>query len=392
MNKHVCLAYIAIVLCCMLGLGWGDAFAQNLAQDSLEMSHEVKSTSSPTKHEKDHPSYKNEPSDANALCSAFEPTKLESIETWFDDVKSHTNTTCLEQAFLANHYSPGPDAYAFIAVIRKDSTGQDVYKFFSYRDTAFKFSLTPDGKERFWPASTVKLTAAVVALMRAEEVGVTADDPVSFIDLGIKNQTTLRQLVRDAIIPSDNLAYNSLMLFAGLDRANDEYIRKRLNFPCMVLQRRYQRKDKDDNLRFSPAFSFKHAEHTIVVPEAVSTQFFEHVPRESNALMLVELAEMLRRVMTGQMLALSDDHLSLLRTALLEAPSCIDKGVKRLIPNAKIYNKGGKVIGDDRLEIAYITDDNNVPRYLLALSLPYSEIVEQKTQELAWQMIHAVQE
>jgi len=324
-------------------------------------------------------------------CRKFEPVQLSSIESWFNDVKLHTNTDYLSQSFAENHYSPGRDAYAFIAQIDVNAMGEERYRFFSYQDTAFTFSLTPDGEERFWPASTVKLTAAVMALMRAEELGVSADDRISFTDLGVETHTTLRKLVRDAIIPSDNLAYNALMLFTGLDRANDDFIRSRFNFPTMVLQRRYQRKSKDDNLRSSPAFSIDHAGTVIVVPEETSTHYFEHVPREANATTLVELAEMLRRVMSGQMISLSVDHLSLLRSALLEAPSCIGEGVKRAVPNAKIYNKGGKVVGDDRLEIAYITDSNDVPLFLLALSLPYSDDVEKKTQEFAWQLIHAVQ-
>lgn len=317
-------------------------------------------------------------------------TALSRLETWYEDVQKATDTTALESAFLRRGYDPGPDAYAFIAKIERRANGEEVYRFYSYRDTAFIFSLTPEGEERFWPASTVKLTASVMALMRAESLGVEADDPVTFTDLGEAHQTTLRALVEAAIIPSDNAAYNALMLFSGLDRANDTYIRETFHFPTMVLQRRYYRKAPEDNLRVSPEFVFEHGSETIRVPSETSRHYFAHVPREANATTLVELAEILRRVMTGQWLTLSASNLSLLRSALLAAPSCIGEGVEKAHPSYKVYNKGGRVIGDDRLEVAYITDEKGTPQYLLALSLPYSEQVEAQTQVFAWQLITAV--
>ena len=317
-------------------------------------------------------------------------TALPRLETWYADVQQVTDTTSLEAAFLRQGYDPGPDAYAFIAKIERRSNGEEVYRFYSYRDTAFVFSLTPEGEERFWPASTVKLTAAVMALMRAESIGVEADDPVTFTDLDEERHTTLRTLVEEAIIPSDNQAYNALMLFAGLDRANDTYIRETFHFPTMVLQRRYYRKAPEDNLRVSPEFVFEHGTEMIRVPSERSTHYFAHVPREANATTLVELAEILRRVMTGTWLTLSASNLSILRGALLAAPSCIGEGVERAHPGYKVYNKGGRVIGDDRLEVAYITDASGTPQYLLALSLPYSEQVEVLTQTFAWQLITAV--
>lgn len=339
------------------------------------------------------------PAPDTPLTTTMEPPQktspaivLDNLETWFEDVRHATDTDMLENAFRRQNYDPGPDAYALIANIESDHNGQTAYQFYSYRDSAFIFSLTPDGQENFWPASTVKLTAAVMALLRAESLGIHADDPMTFTDLGDEHHTTLRKLVNDAIIPSDNQAYNALMLFTGLDRANDTYIRDMFRFPTMVLQRRYYRKTPADNLRHSPIFIFEHADKIITVPEEVSSHYFEHVPREANATTLVELAEMIRRVMTRQWLPLNEAHFQILQNALLKAPSCIADGVHKAHPDYKIYNKGGRVIGDDRLEIAYITDNAGHPKYLLALSLPYSETVETRTQEFAWQLIQAVDE
>lgn len=317
---------------------------------------------------------------------------LSNLETWYEDIANATDTATLETAFQRHNYDPGRDAYAFIAKITPHENGTITYRFFSYRDSAFVFSLTEEGEERFWPASTVKLTAAVMALLRAQSLGIAPNDKMTFVDLGVKHQTTLKTLVDAAIIPSDNEAYNSLMLFTGLDRANDVYIRNVFHFPTMVLQRRYHRKDPKDNLRYSPTFTFQHGDETITVPEETSTHYFAHVPREANATTLIELAEMMRRVMTRQWLALSDENFDILQNALLQAPSCIGDGVSKAHPNFKIYNKGGRVIGDDRLEIAYITDEKDIPQYLLALSLPYSDSVEQRTQEFAWHLITAVDE
>ena len=57
-----------------------------------------------------------------------------------------------------------------------------------------------------------------------------------------------------------------------------------------------------------------------------------------------------------------------------------------------IFNKGGKVIGDDRLEVAVVSSPDKKERYLVALSMPYYEGVEKETNRLAMHLITAMQQ
>lgn len=95
------------------------------------------------------------------------------------------------------------------------------------------------GAEYFYPASTIKLFAAVVALERMRELqrglapGLGLDTPLAFY--GVRRggpivaddadnleggKLTLRHLVREALIVSDNESFNRLYEFCGQDRLN----------------------------------------------------------------------------------------------------------------------------------------------------------------------------
>ena len=55
----------------------------------------------------------------------------------------------------------------------------------------------------------------------------------------------------------------------------------------------------------------------------------------------------------------------------------------KVLFDAVIFNKGGKVFTDDRLEIAVVSSPDKSERYLIALSTPYYEGVEVETNRLA---------
>ncbi|MBM3987008.1 MAG: serine hydrolase [Planctomycetes bacterium] len=96
------------------------------------------------------------------------------------------------------------------------------------------------GLEYFYPASTVKLLGAVAALQRMRELqqkgapGLKLDTPLAFYgsrrsgamltndpdNLG-DGKLTLRHLVRESLIVSDNESFNRLFEFTGHDRLNE---------------------------------------------------------------------------------------------------------------------------------------------------------------------------
>ena len=97
--------------------------------------------------------------------------------------------------------------------------------------------------------------------------------------------------------------------------------------------------------------------------------------------------------MNNRKLALSAAEMNRVRDALKKAPSCIGDGVAAIMgKSAIVYNKGGKVTADDRLEIAVVSSADKKERYLIALSTPYYVGVEQETNRLAMYMIEAMRE
>lgn len=318
-------------------------------------------------------------------------------ENWYNRQFLESDRTTLTERFKKQHYTPPRNSYALIAPIHVQN-GIPCLEYYSYGDTAFEFSMTREGEEKFWPASAVKLMAAVLALVKLREYNLSSQASVQFNDIEGHYEGTVKALCREAIIPSSNTAYNRLMEIAGFDQANDDYLPNKFHFPTMILQRRYARHHPDDNIRLSPAILYREDGQEGLIPLRTSTGRKRHFcPREGNCMTLAELAEVMMRVVLHHELPseyrfpVLDSDADMLIEALKEAPSCIDDGVySTLGEKAVIYNKGGKVIGDDRLEVAVVSSRDGSERYLIGLSVPYYDGVEKATNELAKQLIVAV--
>jgi len=99
---------------------------------------------------------------------------------------------------------------------------------------------TSDDSAGWNPASTVKLYAAIAALQKVRSFGMTRDARVSFIGKRKKYSTTVRQLVKDAINESDNIAYNRLVQLAGFDYLHERFFTSRNGLPHSALMRAYE--------------------------------------------------------------------------------------------------------------------------------------------------------
>ena len=326
----------------------------------------------------------------------FEPS---SSKKWYKQTIKHANTTYLAEYFKLIQYPLPKHTYALIAPIKKEKNKLFI-QYYSYNNSAFEYSMTPDGQENYWPASTVKLAACVMALLKMHEYGASSQAVVSYTNLEGNYNDTVEKLCRDAIIPSNNASYNRLMEIAGFDEINDHYLPEVFHFPKMILQRRYVRHHPDDSLRVSPEITFTEGEKTGTIPERRSSgKMREECPRESNCTTLAELGEVVFRTVlheelpVNRRLSLPNDEINRVREALRKAPSCIGEGVATIMrKSAIVYNKGGKVIGDDRLEIAVVSSPDKKERYLIALSMPYYEGVERETNRLAMYLIEAMLE
>ncbi len=191
--------------------------------------------------------------------------------------------------------------------------------------TFYDFSGTSQDRDDWWPASTVKVFAAVAALERLREWGFTPRATVTFHDPSGDVTRPVEWLVRQAITHSDNAAFDLLVEVVGGDEMN-RWLRER-RFRDTVLLRGYSRRHVD------PAS--KHGILSVSAP--ITVQEAGRLPRRlparkgrirdgcrdlGNCTTLWDLCDCLRRVMLHdrlpdrERLDLGPEEVDLLRSAL----------------------------------------------------------------------------
>ena len=311
---------------------------------------------------------------------------------WGGLVEAFADREALGEAFEQAGYQPPESSFLLLAVVEEGAEGL-AYRYYSLGDSAFLYSYDEAARERFWPASTVKLMAAVGALRRIHELGFGPEAIYTVEDEHGLYSGPVSEVVEKAIVVSSNPAYNRLMILAGMDRLNDRYLTAAEGFPTMVLQRRYQRLSRDSNLRHSPAFVLEEGAERFESPAEAQVTKNPECSREGNCTTLFELLEGLRRVVlyeelaTDEAFAISESASELLGRVLLEAPSFVEEGAERVLGPVEVWNKAGKVRGDDLVDHALIRDGSG-QRLLIALSVPYAESLESPN-ELAAQALLA---
>jgi hypothetical protein len=314
-----------------------------------------------------------------------------ALWTWHDQAVLLADRASLGAAFAAAGYSP-PDGTFLLAARVVAGLGQPAFQYFSLGDSGIVFSA---GK--YWPASTVKLTAAVGALRTLGSYGLTGAAQVSFSDDDGSYSGTVKNLYSAAIEVSDNVAYNRLMELAGFDTMNDTYLVAAESFPEMVLQRRYTHPLPTSDLRHSPAISYSESGKTGTIPARVGTGQHPTCPDEANCITLLELTEVLRRVVLDSELPAIDrfplgvTDVANLQGSLLTAPTKLDPGASSALGHpVKVYNKTGDVPGDDRLDHGLIVDTVDGRRFLFAASMPYDTTSDTQMSELAKRTLQAL--
>ena len=191
---------------------------------------------------------------------------------------------------------------------------------------AYDWHGTSADRDNWWPASSVKLFAAVAALETTHRLGfgprtqVTYEYPEGPVTL------RLDRIVKDALIPSNNLAYDRLIEIAGFDALHRQFFTKQHGFQNTVLLRAYGGRIKDPvtqsgiNLN-SPPITLSFGKKQKQLPERNGKRRGE-CPEQGNCTSLAELAETLRRVMLHDELPeaerfdLGEAELELLHSAL----------------------------------------------------------------------------
>jgi len=210
--------------------------------------------------------------------------------------------------------------------------------------------------EDFWPASSIKVLAALGALDFARSLGFTGDALVVF-NIG-ERARTLRSIYEAAIRDSSNADYDLLVQIAGRDRLNSQFLTAAHGFPVTSITM-----EQGDRRTYIPERS------AVLKPEC----------RAGNCSNLFEMMESVRRVVLNDEIPpferfdIDTGDVAGLRQALLGADGFFPAAVAATLgTGARIYAKPGDAADRDCLDIALI-ESTTGRRYLLAASVPHSE-------------------
>ncbi|MBN1773100.1 MAG: serine hydrolase [Deltaproteobacteria bacterium] len=203
-------------------------------------------------------------------------------------------------------------------------------------------------------ASTVKLYAAVAALLRIRALGFEPRATLVFDGTDPDPRFTVTELVQAAVGPSDNLAYDYLVVFTGFDELHEQFLVPENGFEGTVLRVAYasgpwERLGFSRFLRDSPAITIEQDERTQVLPDAHGRAAAPCARAVCTT--PVELAEALLRVVLQERLpaersyGLAPEDLELLRGLLRSTRERGEEVVERLRPSfgpeTTFYHKAG---------------------------------------------------
>ncbi len=176
------------------------------------------------------------------------------------------------------------------------------------RERAFDWNGTSSDRDGWNPASTVKLYAAIAALQRTRSLGFSARAAVTFH--GKKDfKTTVTQLVEDAIIKSDNLAYNRLVQLASFEALHGRFLVPSNGIHNSALMRAYHASawtalGESASLRSAPPITLQEGKRSVKLEAENSKRAVEC--SAAACATLQDLAEASRRLMLQEQLPASE--------------------------------------------------------------------------------------
>ncbi len=276
-----------------------------------------------------------------------------------DDERAQSGPQPLDLAASGYELPGGASVYA-ARVVEGDGSGAPRYVDYMAGGGAFD--------RDFWPASSIKLLAALGALDFAASLGYTGAATVSF-ETGYS--WTLREIYESAVLVSDNADYDMLIRIAGFDRLNADFLSPANGFPTTVIQRSYAGID----VRWSPEMVLEEGGRSTVVPARDGTGEYD-CPDEGNCTDLFELSEAVRRLVLDRSLsaeerfAISPSDVDALSDAMAGAGSYFSDAAMRVLgPGATVRGKPGVAPGLDCVETAVITSSAG-DSYLLGATMP----------------------
>jgi len=218
--------------------------------------------------------------------------------------------------------------------------------------------------DAFFPASSIKLLAALGALDFARSLGFTGR---AVVDDG----HTLQDYYDAALRWSSNEDYSELVRIAGVDRLNRTYLPDH-GFRSTAIQEPY---GAGEQVTFSPEMTLAEDERVVVVPEREGEA--DYGCGGGNCASLFDMLDAIRRVVLdaelppGERLDLDPADIAGLQDALAGAEGFIAPGVADALgPDVRILTKPGWVPDLDCVEAAAVFDPATGHRFLIAVSAP----------------------
>jgi hypothetical protein len=282
--------------------------------------------------------------------------------TWKEAVRRAVDSHTLPDAFASAGYSLPSETELFAARII-EGAGTSAYVYYQAGGGGFRGD--------FWPASTIKLLAAVAALEKVRGLGFTGGAEVTF-DSGFSDRLGI--IYDRSIRVSSNIDYVRTFRVAGFDWMNTTFLAPERGLPDSVLQRSYER---GVSVREVPGYTLTEDGRSEYVPATTGVGVYD-CPSDGNCTDLFELTEGVRRVMlhdevtAPERFDLDPVDVRGLHDALCAAtPSFFAAGAERAFgAAAAVCHKPGWVGGLDCLDHAVITDPSTGDRFLLAASTP----------------------
>lgn len=253
--------------------------------------------------------------------------------------------------------------------------GADVY---AARVTKTAAGLSYDGYQAgggaldtaFWPASSIKVLAAVGALEFVGKMGFTGAATVTFA--GWSTGWTIQSIYDSAIRESSNEDYDTLVQIAGVEWLNHEFLTPARGFPVTVIQRSYAGGDAS----VSPAMTLVEGSRRATIPARTGAD--DPDCPQANCSDLFEMSESIRRVVLNDEIPeaerfhIARSDVSGITGSLMAAEGWIGPSAARVFgPGVVVYSKPGYVAGRDCLDVTLIAAKGQ--RYLLAATVPDSQ-------------------
>lgn len=209
------------------------------------------------------------------------------------------NTDVLPKLLAEQGFKPPRKFMAFVLELTFDSSRQVIT-----RERAFDYKGTSSTNTGWNPASTVKIFAAIAALRRIDELGFTSRAKVTFHSKKTYS-TTVGKLIEDAIIQSDNIAYDRVVQLASFEKLHKEILTAQFGITQTALNRAYQMTQwkslgENPSLRFSPDITLQEGKKSLKIPAANSNA--PSVCSSAACTSLQDLAESTRRLMLQEQL------------------------------------------------------------------------------------------